>query len=64
MESEPRAEFSPQKTQRYSRNALLAEVGWEGQARWRAAQVLVVGAGGLGSAALSIWPRPEWGAWE
>ncbi len=27
-------------------------MGWEGQARWRAGQVLVVGAGGLGSAAL------------
>ena len=27
-------------------------MGWEGQARWRAGRVLVVGAGGLGSAAL------------
>ncbi len=27
-------------------------MGWEGQARWRAGKVLVVGAGGLGSAAL------------
>jgi molybdopterin/thiamine biosynthesis adenylyltransferase len=31
---------------------LLAEVGWPGQRRWRASRVLVVGAGGIGSAAL------------
>ena len=42
----------PQERERYSRNALLAQVGWEGQARWGAARVLVVGAGGIGSAAL------------
>jgi molybdopterin/thiamine biosynthesis adenylyltransferase len=52
MPSHPRADFSPAENERYSRNALLAGVGWEGQARWRAAKVLVVGAGGLGSAAL------------
>jgi len=34
---------------RYSRNILLAEVGGAGQARLRAARVLIVGAGGLGS---------------
>ncbi len=44
--------FSDEETERYSRNALLDGVGWEGQARWRAGKVLVVGAGGLGSAAL------------
>ena len=52
MKTEPGVDFSPQETQRYSRNALLAQVGWEGQARWRAGRVLVVGAGGIGSAAL------------
>lgn len=52
MQIEPREDFTPQETQRYSRNALLAQVGWEGQARWRAGRVLVVGAGGIGSAAL------------
>ena len=52
MKTEPRADFSAEETQRYSRNALLDQVGWEGQARWRAGKVLVVGAGGLGSAAL------------
>lgn len=46
------ADFSNEETQRYSRNALLDQVGWEGQARWHAGKVLVVGAGGLGSAAL------------
>jgi len=52
MKIEPRADFSPQETGRYSRNALLAQVGWEGQARWRAGRVLVIGAGGIGSGAL------------
>jgi molybdopterin/thiamine biosynthesis adenylyltransferase len=46
------ADFSHEETERYSRNALLDQVGWEGQARWRAGKILVVGAGGLGSAAL------------
>jgi adenylyltransferase/sulfurtransferase len=45
-------DFSSEETERYSRNALLEGVGWEGQARWRTARVLVVGAGGIGSAAL------------
>jgi molybdopterin-synthase adenylyltransferase len=52
MQNDPREDFTPQETERYSRNALLAQVGWEGQARWRASRVLVVGAGGIGSAAL------------
>ena len=37
---------------RYSRHLLLGAVGLDGQARLRAARVLVVGAGGLGSPAL------------
>ena len=41
--------FSDEEVQRYSRHILLAEVGGIGQARLRAARVLVVGAGGLGS---------------
>jgi molybdopterin/thiamine biosynthesis adenylyltransferase len=52
MQIDPREDFTPQESQRYSRNALLAQVGWEGQARWGAGRVLVVGAGGIGSAAL------------
>jgi len=41
-------DFSPDEVQRYARHILLDEVGGEGQARLRAARVLVVGAGGLG----------------
>jgi adenylyltransferase/sulfurtransferase len=52
MQTYPKGDFSPSEMERYGRNALLAGVGWAGQARWRAARVLVVGAGGLGSAAL------------
>jgi sulfur-carrier protein adenylyltransferase/sulfurtransferase len=39
-------------SERYSRQAVLPEVGTAGQARLRDANVLVVGAGGLGSAVL------------
>lgn len=34
---------------RYSRQITLPEVGWEGQRKLRAARILLVGAGGLGS---------------
>ena len=39
-------------SERYSRQTVLPEVGAAGQARLRAANVLVIGAGGLGSAVL------------
>jgi len=42
-------DFSEDEIRRYSRHILLAEVGGTGQARLKAARVLVVGAGGLGS---------------
>ncbi|HEV7458398.1 MAG TPA: molybdopterin-synthase adenylyltransferase MoeB [Roseococcus sp.] len=42
-------DFTEDELQRYSRHILLREVGAIGQARLRAARVLVVGAGGLGS---------------
>jgi adenylyltransferase/sulfurtransferase len=42
-------EFSEEEIQRYARHILLDEVGGAGQARLRAARVLIVGAGGLGS---------------
>ncbi len=45
-------DFSEEEILRYSRNVMLPEVGWAGQRRWRAARVAVVGAGGIGSAAL------------
>jgi molybdopterin/thiamine biosynthesis adenylyltransferase len=41
--------FSRAELQRYSRHILLREVGAVGQAKLRAARVLIVGAGGLGS---------------
>jgi adenylyltransferase/sulfurtransferase len=42
-------DFTEDEIRRYSRHILLAEVGGIGQARLKAARVLVVGAGGLGS---------------
>lgn len=45
-------QLTPAENQRYSRHLLLPEVGEEGQRRLKAARVLCVGAGGLGSPAL------------
>lgn len=42
-------DFTEDEISRYSRHILLAEIGGIGQARLRAARVLLVGAGGLGS---------------
>lgn len=42
-------DFTEDEITRYSRHILLAEVGGVGQAKLRAARVLIVGAGGLGS---------------
>jgi molybdopterin-synthase adenylyltransferase len=42
-------DFTEDDIHRYSRHILLGEVGGVGQAKLRAARVLVVGAGGLGS---------------
>jgi adenylyltransferase/sulfurtransferase len=42
-------DFTEAELHRYSRHILLKEVGATGQAKLRAARVLVVGAGGLGS---------------
>ena len=41
--------LSPDEIQRYKRHLVLKEVGGQGQQRLKAARVLVVGAGGLGS---------------
>jgi adenylyltransferase/sulfurtransferase len=42
-------DFTEDEIQRYSRHILLQEVGGIGQAKLKAARVLVIGAGGLGS---------------
>jgi molybdopterin/thiamine biosynthesis adenylyltransferase len=43
--------LSPDELQRYARHIVLAEVGGAGQQRFKAARVLIVGAGGLGAPA-------------
>ena len=42
-------EFSPEETRRYARHLVLKGIGGPGQQRLKAARVLVIGAGGLGS---------------
>jgi len=42
-------ELTPNEVARYSRHLIMPEVGMEGQQRLRAASVLLIGAGGLGS---------------
>jgi adenylyltransferase/sulfurtransferase len=42
-------DFSEDEIRRYARHILLVEVGGTGQAKLKAASVLIVGAGGLGS---------------
>jgi len=49
---EPSTPLSAQEIERYARHVLIPDVGMEGQCRLKNARVLVVGAGGLGSAAL------------
>lgn len=44
--------LAPEELARYARHIVLHEIGGAGQQRLRAARVLVVGAGGLGSPAL------------
>jgi adenylyltransferase/sulfurtransferase len=45
----PEAQLSKEEVQRYSRHLILPEVGLEGQLKLKAAKVLCIGAGGLGS---------------
>ncbi|WP_125609701.1 molybdopterin-synthase adenylyltransferase MoeB [Specibacter cremeus] len=49
---EPGPPLTPDELERYSRHALIPEIGVDGQRRLRNARVLVIGAGGLGSPAL------------
>jgi adenylyltransferase/sulfurtransferase len=51
MPTDPAATLSPDELQRYHRHLILPDVGEEGQRRLKAARVLLVGAGGLGSPA-------------
>src|SRR4030088_1676525 len=44
-----RVNLSPQEVARYSRHLIMPEVAVEGQRRLKAASVLLIGAGGLGS---------------
>jgi adenylyltransferase/sulfurtransferase len=49
---EPAADLSVDEVRRYSRHLIIPDVAMAGQKRLKAAKVLVVGAGGLGSPAL------------
>jgi len=51
---DPAAELTPEREARYARTAQLPGFGMLAQRRLRAARVLVVGAGGLGSAVLPL----------
>lgn len=42
-------ELSPEEVKRYSRHLILPDVGVEGQKKLKAASILIIGAGGLGS---------------
>src|ERR671935_1187339 len=44
-----RVSLSPQEVARYSRHLIMPEVALDGQKRLKAASVLLIGAGGLGS---------------
>ncbi|WP_449373619.1 molybdopterin-synthase adenylyltransferase MoeB [Arthrobacter psychrolactophilus] len=48
----PGPPLAHEELERYSRHALIPDIGLEGQRRLRNAKVLVIGAGGLGSPAL------------
>jgi molybdopterin/thiamine biosynthesis adenylyltransferase len=49
MQQRPRNTLSSEEVERYKRHLVLKEVGGQGQQKLKAARVLVVGAGGLGS---------------
>ena len=48
-ESKPEAVLSNDEILRYSRHLIMPEVGMQGQQKLKAAKVLCIGAGGLGS---------------
>ncbi|MFA5900214.1 MAG: ThiF family adenylyltransferase, partial [Hyphomicrobium sp.] len=49
MQDEPPQRLTGPEIERYKRHLVLKEVGGQGQQRLKAARVLIVGAGGLGS---------------
>jgi len=49
VEAKPEVILSNEEIQRYSRHLIMPEVGMDGQQKLKAARVLCVGAGGLGS---------------
>lgn len=49
MADEPKPKLSDAEIERYARHLVLPEIGGPGQQKLKAARVLVVGAGGLGS---------------
>jgi len=49
MSDGPDLDFTEEELERYSRHILLPEMGATGQAKLRAASVLIIGAGGLGA---------------
>src|ERR1043166_3463452 len=49
---EPAAELTKDEVARYSRHLIIPDIGVDGQKRLKNANVLVIGAGGLGSPAL------------
>lgn len=53
QKKKPAANLTPEEIQRYKRHLVLKEVGGQGQQKLKAARVLVVGAGGLGSPLLA-----------
>ena len=53
MQKKSPASLSAQEIERYKRHLVLKEIGGQGQQKLKAARVLVVGAGGLGSPLLA-----------
>src|SRR5829696_3924870 len=48
----PAMSLTPEEIERYARHLVLADIGGPGQAKLKAARVLVIGAGGLGAPVL------------